>query len=162
MCCRSPTIHCQYFLHFAQYTIAPCLCSVRTLLCAYSARVLANLQGIGYYISKSVRTTAVVWQPVVTASGFRYLSAVLTQYHVLLLHGCTPTSVQRCAPLRVVAVRTSPRARPCGLKSCLPTFAQQALTVCWPPCVLSLSPCQRVRVHVLNALRPCVRVLCTY
>lgn len=97
MCRRSPTIRCQYFLHLTQYTIAPCFCSVRTLLCACSAIVLACLQGASCNVSKSARTTAVVWLSVVTASGFRRQSAVLTQYHVLLLHGCTPTSVQRFA-----------------------------------------------------------------
>lgn len=77
MCCRSSTIHCQYFLHLAQYIIAPCFCSVRTLLCAYSAFVPAYFQRVGCNVSKSAKPTAVVWQSVVTASGFRCPSAVL-------------------------------------------------------------------------------------
>lgn len=113
MCRRSSTIHCQYFLHLAQYTIAPCFCSVRTLLCACSASVPACLQRVGCYISKSVKTTAVVWQSAVTASGFRCPSAVLSQYHVTC---CTGAYLPICNVVRlsrVVAVRTSPRARPC-------------------------------------------------
>lgn len=141
MCRRSSTIHCQYFLHLAQYTIAPCFCSVRTLLCACSAIVLACLQRAGCYISKSVRTTAVVWQSVVTASGLRCLSALLTQYHVLLCKGAHLPVYNVSRLSRVVTVRTSPRARPSGLKSFLPTFARQALIVCWPLFALSLSPC---------------------
>lgn len=113
MCRRSSTIRCQYFLHLAQYTIAPCFCSVRTLLCACSAIVPAYLQGVGCHVSKSVKTTAVVWRPVVVPSGFRCPSAVLSQYHATCCTGVHLPVYNVVRLSRLVAVRTSPRTRPC-------------------------------------------------
>ena len=113
MCCRSPTIHCQYYLHLTQYTIAPCFCSVRTLLRACSAIVLACLQRAGCNISKNATTAAFV-----VAAGcccLRLSLPVRRADTIAMCRCCTGTRLPADNVLRlsrVVAVRTSPRARP--------------------------------------------------
>lgn len=162
MCCHSSTIHCQYFLHLTQYTIASCFCSVRTLLYAYSAIILAYLQRVGCHISKSVKTTAVVWQSVVTASGFRCPSAVLDT--IPCAAAARVSAYQRTTLCAFCALWPCARLHAHGLsiKSIHPTFELQALTVYSRPCEPVGALFQRVRAPCRRAPRPCVRVLCIY
>lgn len=162
MCRRSPTICCQYFLHLAQHTIISCLCSVRTLLCACSAIVLACLQGVGCHISKNAITTAVVWLSVVTASSFRCLSAMLDTIPCVV--AARVSAYQRTTLCTFSALWPCARPNAHGLViiSYHPTSGRQALIVCLQPYALVRVPCRRVRVHGQRVLLPCVRVQCIY